>query len=82
MRVKTYVNSTAPHVRFIAWLLQGLSSSQLFQDISILENKVRLKKPLLQPYDGPYNRTNAWLKQFYSESTPTTDTANLVSLDW
>ena len=82
MRVKTYVNSTAPHVRFIAWLLQGLSSSQLFQDIDILENKVRLNKPLLQPFDGPYNRTNAWLKQFYSESTGTTDTIPLVDLEW
>ena len=32
----------------------------------ILEEKIRLRKPLLQPFDGPYNRTNNWLRQFYS----------------
>ena len=33
--------------------------------LKILDEKIRLRKPLLQPFDGPYNRTNSWLKQFY-----------------
>jgi hypothetical protein len=55
----------------IAWVLVGISSSQLASDIDILENKIRLKKPTLVPFDGPYNRTASWLKQFYSESSTT-----------
>jgi nitrite reductase/ring-hydroxylating ferredoxin subunit len=58
-------------LRAIAFLITGISASQLNADVDILENKIRLRKPLVQPFDGPFNRTNAWLKQFYSESSPT-----------
>lgn len=52
-------------------------------DISIMENKIRLKKPLLVPYDGPFNRTSAWLKQFYSEkSISVGDTHGAYQNDW
>lgn len=56
-------------LRGLAWLLTGISASQLQLDVDILNNKIRLKKPLIQPFDGPYNRVNAWLKQFYSEGS-------------
>jgi hypothetical protein len=57
--------------KWLAWFLQGISASQLMADIVIMNNKIRMKKPILQPFDGPYNRTNAWLKQFYSASSTT-----------
>jgi hypothetical protein len=71
MRVRTYCNVhwTNIFMRFIAWLLVGVSASQLQQDITILENRIRLKKPCIVPFDGPYMRTNAWLRLFYSEKS-------------
>jgi hypothetical protein len=35
-----------------------------------MENRIRLKKPMLVKSDGPYARTNAWMKKFYSKSSP------------
>lgn len=73
MRVRTWVDNRVRFnllKRFIAWLLVGISASQLASDISILENKIRLRKPLIVPFDGPFNRTTAWLKQFYSAKSP------------
>eukprot|EP00940_MAST-03C_sp_MAST-3C-sp2_P000887 g887.t1 len=64
MRARTF--STAgwnPITNFVTWLLVGISASQLQQDISIMENRLRLRKPRI----GPYMRTNAWLRQFYTE---------------
>ena len=72
MRVRTWADTRVhgnPLIKAICWLLTGISASQLHNDMEILENKIRLKKPLLQPFDGPYNRVNAWLKQFYSEGS-------------
>eukprot|EP01036_Dinobryon_divergens_P023117 gene23117-31434_t len=69
MRVRTWADArvmSSPWKRFICWILAGISASQLVCDIKILEEKIRLRKPLLQPFDGPYNRTNSWLRQFYS----------------
>lgn len=70
MRARTWVDASV-HASFfkrcIAWVLTGVSASQLASDIEIMTNKIRLRKPILQPFDGPYNRTNAWLKSFYSE---------------
>ena len=43
-----------------AWLVVGVSASQLASDIAIMENRIRLKKPYLLKNDGPYNRTSAW----------------------
>jgi hypothetical protein len=72
MRARTWIDKRTKkslYIRFIAWILQGVSASQLSSDFEIMKNKIRLKKPIIQPYDGPYNRTNTWLKQFYSESS-------------
>jgi hypothetical protein len=69
MRARTWVDHrvrSSYFKRCIAWLLTGISASQLASDIIIMENKIRQRKPILQPFDGPYNRTNAWLKMFYS----------------
>lgn len=74
MRVRTWVDSRVKNslfIRLVAWVLVGISSSQLGSDIDILENKIRLKKPTIVPFDGPYNRTSAWMRQFYSENSPT-----------
>lgn len=79
MRVRTFCNSSNPLVRALCWVLTGLSASQLYSDVEIMENKIRLKKPQLVRGDGPYNRTNAWLKQFYSESSGKADDRYL---DW
>ena len=72
MRVQTYITHATNAsflAKFLAWLLTGISASQLASDIQILENKIKLRKPILQPYDGPYNRVNTWLKQFYNENS-------------
>lgn len=72
MRMRTFIDASTRHnpfVRFIAWILAGVSASQLDADISIMTNKIRPKKPILQPFDGPFNKTNTWLKLFYSESS-------------
>lgn len=73
LRVRTWMCprvARSPLLRCVAFLLTGISASQLNADVDILENKIRLRRPLVQPFDGPYNRTNAWLKQFYSASSP------------
>ena len=56
----------------------------MFSDafIMILSNKIRQKKPILQPFDGPYNRTNAWLKQFYSASSTAVNECRGYKNDW
>eukprot|EP00939_MAST-03C_sp_MAST-3C-sp1_P001671 g1671.t1 len=72
MRARTFCTASLcgnPLMRFIAWLLVGVSAAQLKQDIVIMENRTRLRKPQLVPFDGPYMRTGAWLKQFYSENS-------------
>eukprot|EP00927_Polykrikos_kofoidii_P049440 TRINITY_DN43490_c0_g1_i1.p1 TRINITY_DN43490_c0_g1~~TRINITY_DN43490_c0_g1_i1.p1 ORF type:complete len:460 (+),score=48.71 TRINITY_DN43490_c0_g1_i1:137-1381(+) len=69
MKVRTYCSSRSWLKRFIAWLVSGVGASQLALDISIFENKIRLKKPNLVKNDGPFHRVNAWLKQFYSPSS-------------
>jgi hypothetical protein len=51
--------------------------------VIILENRIRPKKPIVQPTDGPFARINTWLKMFFSEcskeaSSPTCGYAN----DW
>ena len=71
MRARTWIDSRVQSsivTRCIAWILTGVSASQLASDIDILQNKIRLRKPILQPFDGPYNRTNAWLRMFYTEN--------------
>lgn len=72
MRVRTWIDKQTHRSwfkRFIAWLLVGISSSNLANDLVILERKARYKKPMVQPFDGPFSRVNAWMKQFVSEGT-------------
>lgn len=72
MKVRTWVDG---RVRssfwkpYLAWFLSGISASQLFADIDIMCNKIRLSKPTLVKGDGPYHRVDGWLKSFYSESS-------------
>lgn len=69
MKVRTFIDKRSVDsmfVRAVAWILQGISASQLDADLIIMKNKIRLKRPILQPFDGPYNRVNSWMKQFYS----------------
>jgi len=58
-----------PLARFLAWMIVGIGQSQLEADTIILEKKIRLRKPMLQSVDGPWNKVNNWLKNFYSESS-------------
>lgn len=72
MNVRTYVDKWIrwnPVSRGIAWMLAGISAAQLMADIVIMTNRIRMKKPLLVATDGPYNRSNAWARTFYSESS-------------
>mmetsp|Transcript_26227 Transcript_26227/g.38867 ORF Transcript_26227/g.38867 Transcript_26227/m.38867 type:complete len:440 (+) Transcript_26227:92-1411(+) len=84
MRVRTWVDKRVRQSlfkQFIAWLLVGVSSSQLASDIDILENKIRNRRPILVPFDGPYNRTSSWLRQFYSKSSADVG-QNAYNNDW
>lgn len=85
MKVRTMVDGRvwkSIWVRAIAWVLQGISASQLNSDIDIMCNKIRMKKPILQPFDGPYNRTNRWSKHFYSEGTSKVNSCDSYKNDW
>merc|ERR1719329_1383185 len=72
MRVRTWCDSRVMHEsflgwkRYLAWLITGVSASQLQADIDIMCSKIRLRKPVLQPFDGPYSRMCNWLKLFYT----------------
>lgn len=72
MRVQTFLDGSArwnPFKQLLAWVLTGISVSQLEADTVILEKKIRLKKPILQAVDGPWGKGNHWIKQFFSESS-------------
>jgi hypothetical protein len=70
MRTKTFVNSSSWFVKFVAWFVAGISASQLWSDIVIMCNKVRLRRPMRQHNEvGPGRLVDNWLKQFYSKST-------------
>ena len=85
MRARTFIDHST-HRSYLktclAWILSGISASQLASDTTILSNKIRLRKPMIQRYDGPYMRINAWLKQFYSESSAKVGTLQYGPLDW
>ncbi len=85
LRMRTWIDgrtASSLFVKTIAWILTGISASQLNADVAIIENKIRLRKPMIQPYDGPYNRVNAWLKQFYSEGTTDIFDCKTYKNDW
>ena len=85
MRARTFIDHrthTSYFKTFLAWILSGISASQLQSDADILSNKIRLKKPTIQRYDGPYMRINSWLKQFYSEGSAKVGTRPYGSMDW
>jgi len=72
MNARTWVDpgiAWNPVKRWITWVFTGISVSQLMSDLVILVNKIRFKKPLLVANDGPFMRSNKWLRQFYSESS-------------
>jgi hypothetical protein len=84
MRVRTFIDkrtSKSIFRRFVAWLLVGISTSNLASDLVILERKCRYRKPILQPFDGPSNRVNAWMKQFISPGTESVG-EKLSCSDW
>ncbi len=84
MRVRTWIDQRTNNSFFkkwIAWLLVGIATSNLANDLLIVEKKLRLNKPLLQPFDGPYNRVHAWMKQFYSENSQKVGTEQF-QIDW
>lgn len=84
MRVRTWIDGRTrrnPLIYGISWMLQGISASQLWCDIVILSNKIRLSKPLIQKEDGPFFRINTWLKNFYSENSSTV-TCGKFKNDW
>eukprot|EP00600_Ochromonadales_sp_CCMP1393_P000017 CAMPEP_0174978182 /NCGR_PEP_ID=MMETSP0004_2-20121128/14045_1 /TAXON_ID=420556 /ORGANISM="Ochromonas sp., Strain CCMP1393" /LENGTH=446 /DNA_ID=CAMNT_0016229493 /DNA_START=32 /DNA_END=1372 /DNA_ORIENTATION=- len=85
LRVRTWIDNKTFHnplLKTLAWWLAGISASQLYADVDILENKIRLRKPMIQPYDGPYNRVNAWMKSFYSESSEQARKCDAYKNDW
>lgn len=81
MRVRTFVNSSSIFIRAVAWIVAGVSASQLQADIDIMSNKVRLSKPMRQYYDGPQRAVEGWLKQFYSASSERVGCGSFVP-DW
>lgn len=87
MRVRTWVDGRVKHsylLQCIAWVLTGIGASQLQNDIAILENRIRLKKPLLQPTDGPFNRMTGWLRNFVSLGTEKNSPCSILGYknDW
>lgn len=72
VRLRTWIDQevrNSLYKRGIAWILAGISASQLMTDLVVMSNKIRHRKPVIQPLDGPYNRVNTWLKQFFSEGS-------------
>ncbi len=49
MRVRAYVDKSSWLVRAVAWVVLGVSASQLASDIVIMQNKIRLRKPFVIP---------------------------------
>lgn len=87
MRMRTTIDEKIrrnPLKRMLAWFIAGIAASQLEADIRIMENKIRLKKPMVQAADGPWSRTDGWLKQFYSASSTKASTSRLCAYknDW
>ena len=85
MRVRTWIDGRANNnifIKTLAWFLTGISASQLNADVNVLENKIRLRRPMIQPFDGPYNRAQAWMKRFYSEGTEAAGKCDAYKNDW
>jgi hypothetical protein len=84
MKVRTWIDGRCARswwMPSLAWLLTGISASQLMSDIIIMCNKIRLKRPVLVKGDGPFSKTNNWLNQFYSEHSSTVSTCAYKN-DW
>ena len=81
MRVRTFLDNSSWIAWMVGWLVMGVSASQLAADIEIMTNKIRLRKPFVQPNDGPYMRTNRWLKMFFSASSNTVG-KEAYAADW
>lgn len=50
--------------RLLVWYVVGHWVSQWKADISVWENKVFKKRPVLVPVDGPVHRMREWYRQF------------------
>jgi len=60
MRARTFIDQRVarnPLLRLVAYVLSGISASQLQSDVDILCNKVRLKRPLVQVSTQTYTHT-------------------------
>jgi cholesterol 7-dehydrogenase len=54
--------------RLLVWYIVGNWITQWQNDLSVWENKVHKKNPLLVKNDGPIMKMRRWYKQFYSTS--------------
>jgi hypothetical protein len=84
-RMRTWIDGRSNNnffIKTLAWFMAGIAASQLKADADILEYKIRLRKPFVQPFDGPYNRINAWLKTFYSEGSDNAARCDSYKNDW
>jgi cholesterol 7-dehydrogenase len=57
--------------RFLSWYVTGNWISQWYNDVTIWENKVFLRKPLLVKGDGPVMKLRRWYQQFYNRDSST-----------
>lgn len=80
---QTLIDSDSWLVRAVGWLVTGVAVSQLAADIEIMSHRIRLRKPMRQPRDGPpgsAGRLAAWLAQFYSAGSDRVGKGSF--LDW
>lgn len=80
---QTLIDSDSWLVRAVGWLVTGVAVSQLAADIEIMSHRIRLRKPMRQPRDGPpgsAGKLAAWLAQFYSEGSDRVGKGSF--LDW
>lgn len=82
MRVRAWFNRQNPLWRLLAWLVTGVSASQLAADIDIMQGRLRPKRPMVTKKCGPYQSTSRWLKQFYSKSSASISTDGTFPADW
>ena len=63
MCVCRYATATMP--RLLVWYIVGNWIAQWQNDISVWENKLFAKKPVLVKGDGPMMKQRRWYSQFY-----------------
>ena len=68
MRVRMWLSNKTWKLWFWSWFVGGVSVSQMLADIKVMESRIRKRKPCIVPGDGPFNRVNRWLRQFYTDA--------------